>query len=90
MIEKGISPLESSNIIEHLRNRMQEIERVNSEIHNAYDAELHRLYGYDFCRPLPNGADSSEALRSARARLIEAVEDLVTASAVVLGKVKTT
>jgi hypothetical protein len=67
-IEPGISPRTAGTFVDRLEAKARELDEIARAISRAYDAECHRVYGYDFCRPLPNGADSKEALRSARAQ----------------------
>lgn len=67
-IEPGISPRTAQRFAYDVMGAARELGRIAGEIARAHDAELHRLYGYDFCRPLPDGADSKKALQAARVR----------------------
>ena len=76
-IEPGLSPREAGAYLDRLRRQVRILEQASSDLFLAYDAELHRRYGYHFCRPLPDGRSSIEALRAARARWDEAVAGFV-------------
>jgi hypothetical protein len=66
-LDEGITPKAAIEILERMRDSMRGLERAAAAICAAYDAELHRVYGYDFARPLPGGADPRKALTDARA-----------------------
>jgi hypothetical protein len=63
-IAEGVTPKEVVETLERFRELMRPLELVASKVCSAYDGELHRRHGYDFCLPMEN---SIEALAAARA-----------------------
>lgn len=69
-IADGVTPKGVVEILVRFRELMRPLEATASKICAAYDGELHRRHGYDFCRPMEN---SIEALASARAEWADAL-----------------
>jgi hypothetical protein len=80
-IKDGLTPKEAFQRLEQLRALVRPLEHAARDLINSYDAELHRCYGYDVARPLPDGADSIAALDAARASWRRAADELVSAIA---------
>jgi hypothetical protein len=76
-LRPGLTPKEALERLDRLRELIRPLEDAASKLCVSYDAELHRLYGYDFARPLPNGADSIAALDEARTSWRTAADHLV-------------